>query len=105
MLLDMPELKIIKLCYTQCLGHECCVEVIKVNYCANVNALNSLYEETHEPEALEISDALCKKSTVSAKFLLDYVCVASGTKLSKTLQIKARCNNHILSGGSNFIHS
>ena len=100
--LDMPELKVIKPSDTQWLAHERCVKVVKENYCAIVIALNSLYEETHEPEALGISKALCKKSTVSAMFLLDYVLPQVG-KLSKTLQTKK--HNHILSGGSNIIHS
>ena len=85
--LDMPELKIIKPSDTRWLAHERCVKVVKENYCAIVIGLNSLYEETHEPEALGISKALCKKSTVSAMFLLDYVLPQVG-KLSKTLQTK-----------------
>ena len=53
--------------------------------CAIVLALNNIYEETHEPEALGISKALSKKSTISAMFLLDYV-LPQVAKLSKTLQ-------------------
>jgi len=49
---------------------------------AIVIALNNIYEETCEPEALGISKALSKKSTISAMFLLDYVVA----KLSETLQ-------------------
>jgi len=67
------------------LANERCVKVVKENYCAIVIALNNIYEETHEPEALGISKALSKKSTISAMFLLDYV-LPQVAKLSKTLQ-------------------
>lgn len=83
--LDMSEFKIIKPSDTRWLAHERCVKVVKENYCTIVNALNNIYEETHEPEALGISKALSKKSTISAMFLLDYV-LPQIAKLSKTLQ-------------------
>ncbi len=70
--LDMPELKIIRPSDTRWLAHERCVKAVKASYSAIVIALNNIYEETHEPEALGISKALCKKSTVAAVFLLDY---------------------------------
>jgi len=67
-------------------AHKYCVKVVKENYCAIVIAINSiLYEETHKPEALGISKALSKKSTISAMFQLDYV-LPQIAKLSKTLQ-------------------
>ena len=69
----MLEFKIVKPTDTRWLAHGRCVKVVKENYCAVVIALNNIYEETHEPEALGISKALSKKSTVSAMFLLDYV--------------------------------
>jgi len=81
----MPEFKIVKPSDTRWLAHECCVKVVKENYCAIAIALNNIYEETHEPEALEISKALSKKPTISAMFLLDYV-LPQIAKLSKTLQ-------------------
>ena len=81
----MPEFKIVKPSDTRWLAHERCVKVVKENYCAIVLALNNIYEETHEPEALGISKALSKKSTISAMFLLDYV-LPQVAKLSKTLQ-------------------
>ncbi len=68
----MPELKIIQSSDTRWLAHERCVKAVKASYSAIVIALNNIYEETHEPEALGISKALCKKSTVAADFLLDY---------------------------------
>jgi len=61
--IEMPEFKIVKPSDTQCLAHEDCVKVEKENYCAIVIALNNIYEETHEPEALGISKALSKKSS------------------------------------------
>ena len=53
----MPELKIVKPSDTCWLAHEQCVKTVKENYSAIVMALNNLYEETHEPEALGISRA------------------------------------------------
>jgi len=67
------------------LAHEHSVKVVKENCCAIVIALNNIYEETHEPEALGISKALSKKFTISAMFLLDYV-LPQVVKLSKTPQ-------------------
>ena len=52
-----------------------------------MHALNDIYDETHEPEALGISKALCKKSFIAAIYLLDYV-LPQVAKLSKTLQAK-----------------
>ena len=70
----MPELKVVKPSDTRWSAHECCVKAVKENYSANVIALNNIYEETHEPEALGISRALSKKSTVAAMFILDLCC-------------------------------
>ena len=69
----MPELKIVKLSDTRWLAHERCVKAVKENYSAIVIALNNIYEQTNEPEALGLSTALSKKSTVAAMFLLDFV--------------------------------
>jgi len=69
----MSEFKIVKPSDTRWLAHECCVKVVKENYCAIIIALNNMYEETHGPVALGITKALSKKSTISAMFLLDYV--------------------------------
>jgi len=83
--LEIQEFKIVKPSDTQWLAHKHCVKVVKENYCVIVIALNTIHEETHEPEALGISKALSKKSTISAMFLLDYV-LSQVAKLSKTLQ-------------------
>lgn len=83
--LDLPELKIIKPSDTRWLAHERCVKAVKGSYSAIVAALDNIYEETHEPEALGISKALCKKSTIAAIFLLDYV-LPQVAKLSRTLE-------------------
>ena len=85
--LDLPELKIIWPSDTRWLAHERCVKAVKANYSAIVMALNNIYEATHEPEALVISKALCKKSTVAAIFLLDYT-LPQVAKLSKTMQVE-----------------
>ena len=83
--LDLPELKMIKPSDTCWLAHERCVEAVKERYCAIVHALNNIYYETNEPEALGISKTLCKKSSITAIYLLDYV-LPQVAKLSKTLQ-------------------
>ena len=63
------------------------VKAVKESYSAIVHALNDIYDETHEPEALGISKALCKESSIAAIYLLDYV-LPQVAKLSKTLQAK-----------------
>ena len=50
-----------------------------------MTALESFYEQTHEPEALGLSKALSRKSTVIAMYLLDFV-LPQVAKLSKCLQ-------------------
>ena len=42
-------------------------------YVAIMTALESFYEQTNEPEALGLSKALSRKSTVIAMYLLDFV--------------------------------
>lgn len=83
--LDLPELKIVKPSDTRWLAHERCVKAVKESYSAIVTALNNIYEQTHEPEALGISKAMCKPSTVCAMYLLDYA-LPQVAKLSKCLQ-------------------
>ncbi len=61
------------------------MKAVKANYAAIVIALESFYEQTHEPEALGINKALSRKSTVIAMFLLDFV-LPQVAKLSKCLQ-------------------
>ena len=68
--LDLPELKIINPSDTQWLPHERCGKAMKANFSTIVTTLDSIYEQTHEPEALGISKALCKFSTISAIFFL-----------------------------------
>ena len=58
---------------------------MKESYVAIVTALESFYEQTHEPEALGLSKALSRKSTVIAMYLLDFV-LPQVAKLSKCLQ-------------------
>ena len=83
--LDLPELKIIRPSDTHWLGHERYVKAVKASYNTIMLALNNIYETTHQPEALGISKALCKKSTVAANFLLDYT-LPQVAKVSKTMQ-------------------
>ena len=61
------------------------MRAIKASYGAIVTALDDIHESTHEPEALGLSNALSKPSTVAAMYMLDYV-LPQVTKLSKTLQ-------------------
>ena len=83
--LDFPELKIIKPSDTRWLAHERCVRAVKANYSASITSLDHIYNESHEPEALGIKKALCKKSTIAAIHLLDYV-LPQVAKLSRALQ-------------------
>lgn len=83
--LDQPEFKVIKPSDTRWLAHERCVKAVKENYSSIVLALNNIYEESHEPEALGISKALCQKSSILAIHMLDYI-LPQVAKLSKTLQ-------------------
>ena len=84
--LNLPELKIVKPSDTRWLAHERCVRAIKASYGAIVTALNDIHESTHEPEALGLSNALSKPSTVTAMYKnIDYV-LPQVAKLSKTLQ-------------------
>ena len=55
-MLDLPELKVVKPSNTRWLAHERCVKAVKASYRAIVNALNNIYEKTHEPEALGIAN-------------------------------------------------
>ena len=82
--LDLPELKVTKPSDTRWLAHERCVKAVK-SYVAIVTALESFYEQTHEPEALRLSKALSRKSTVMAMYLLDFV-LPQIAQLSKCLQ-------------------
>ena len=50
-----------------------------------MSALETIYQESHEPEALSISKILSKSSTLFAIYLLDYV-LLEVSKLSKRLQ-------------------
>ena len=81
----MPELKIHKPSDTRWLAHEKCLKVVKASYSAIVTALDSIHDSTHEPEALGLSKALSKQSTIAAIFLLDYTLPQVG-KLSRSLQ-------------------
>ena len=42
-------------------AHECCVKAVKANYSAIISSLDHIYQESHEPEALGLKKALCKK--------------------------------------------
>ena len=60
---------------------------MKSSYPAIVLTLDHIYEETHEPEALGISKALCKANTIKAAYLLDSV-LPPVANLSKAPQDK-----------------
>ena len=62
--LDFPELKLVKPSYTRWVAHERCVRAVKTSYSAI---------------------AICKKSTIAAIYLLDYV-LPQVAKLSRALQ-------------------
>ena len=83
--LDFTELKIVKPSDTHWLAHERCVRAVKASYSAIITALDHIYSESHEPEALGIKKAICKKSTIAAIYLLDYV-LPQVAKLNRALQ-------------------
>ena len=68
-ILDLPELKIVKSTYTRWLAYEFCVKAVKASYSSIVLALENIYETSHEPDALELSRALCSHSTIAAMYL------------------------------------
>ena len=71
--------------YPRWLDHERRVRAVKDSYSAIITALDHIYSESHEPEALGIKKALCKKSTTAAIYLLDYILPQVAT-LSRALQ-------------------
>ena len=79
--LNIPQFKIVKPSDTQWLAHECCVKVVKENYCVIILAFSNIYEKTPEPETLGIS----RPCSTLAMFLLDQVLPQVG-KLGKALQ-------------------
>ena len=83
--LHIPELRIAKPSDTRWLAHERCVKAVKASYGVIITALNDIHQNTHEPEALGLSKALSKQSTVVAIYMLDYV-LPEVAKLSRTLQ-------------------
>ena len=64
--LDLPELKIVKLSDTRWLARERCVKAVKASYSSIVLALENIYETSHEPEALGLSKAFSSHSTIAA---------------------------------------
>ena len=79
------QLKVTKPSDTRWLAHERCVKAVKESSVAIVTALESFYEQMHEPEALGLSKALSRKSTVIAMYLLHFM-LPQVAKLSKFLQ-------------------
>ena len=61
------------------------VRVIRVGYGAIVTCIDNIHENSHDPEALGLSKALGKQSTVAAIYMLDYV-LPQVAKLSRTWQ-------------------
>ena len=72
---------------TRWLAHECCVKAVKASYSSIVLALENIYGTSHEPEALGLSKALSRHSTLVAMYLLDYI-LPLVAKLSRALQTK-----------------
>ena len=85
MVLDLPELKVVKPSDTPWLAQERCMKAVKASYTAIITSLEHTYQESHEPESLGLKKALCKNSTIPAMYLLDYV-LTQLAKLSKALQ-------------------
>ena len=70
---------------THWLAHKHQVKAVKASYSAIVNALINIYEQTHSPEASGINKFICKCSTLSAIYLLDYA-LSQVAKLRRYLQ-------------------
>ena len=68
-----------------CQIRETKLKSVKQSNSAIVLSLNNIYEESHEPEALGLSNAMCKQSTMTAIYLLDFI-LPQVARLSKTLQ-------------------
>ena len=87
--LDLTELKITKPSNTRWLSHEQSIKAIKASYNALVTILERIYHENHLPEALGLSKALLKKSTICAIFLLDEALpqVAKFSKAQQAMKI------------------
>ncbi len=60
--LDLPELKIVKLSDTRWLTHERCIKAVKASYSSIVLAFENIYETSHEPGSLGLSKALSSHS-------------------------------------------
>ena len=58
---------------------------MKASYSGIVLALDTIYDNFNEPEALGIHTALCKLSTVAAMYLLDFT-LPQVAKFNKALQ-------------------
>ena len=63
------------------------LKAVETSYSAIVNALNNIYEQTYEPEALGISRSLCKPSTVSAMSIVFFHKLPSWAELSQAERI------------------
>ena len=61
------------------------MKLVKEGYNAIVNAISNIYKQTQKLEALGISKAMCKPSTVCAMYLLNYA-LRQVAMLSKCLQ-------------------
>ena len=85
--LELPELKLIKPSDTSWLAYERSMKAVKASYTALVVALDSNYQNFHEPEALGLYKALSQFNTIVAIYLLDYT-LPQVANLSKTRQIK-----------------
>ena len=85
--LDLPDLKIVKPPDTRWLAHEHCAKTVKASYSSIVLALENIYETSHEPEALGVSQVLSSHSTTAAMYLLDCI-LPQVAKLSCALQTK-----------------
>ena len=72
--LDFPELKTVKPSDTRWLAHERCVKAVKASYSAIITALDHIYSESHEPEALGKKKAIFKKSTIAAIYPSTRLC-------------------------------
>ena len=78
-------MKIVNPSDTRWLAHERCVKAVKASYTEIVASLEHIYQESHEPESVSLKKVFCKKTTISAMYLLHYV-LPQLAKLSKALR-------------------
>ena len=80
------------------IAHERCVTGVIASYGAIVSALTNIHESSHKPEAIGLSKALSKQSTVAAIYMLDYF-LPRVVRLSRTQPFRQNLDLSMISSG------